>query len=291
MLFNLMGVFWLTSGLALIRRPERKRVMGKRVSWGLALIGILTGLLVISRNMTRRWVPEIVVVELLSVVILLTGVLHIKRRHMTKLLNAVFNMRYVAILAVIVPFFGAALMFLLGTLDTVNAYLIFFGLEEAEGTVDVGEATMVKLVASVDHFLFASILIIFALGLYYFLFRPAAHSGGEKTHKKHLSWNQLKNLGGMDEMLLKVIIMLLAVANLDWTVLVVPLTIIALALGLRWMQQGAEETDPFTTQPEPSPAKEAYLDELERLSELQDQGVISEDEFTARKKQILSGQS
>ena len=50
--------------------------MGKRVSWGLALIGSLTGLLVVSRNMTRRWVPEIAVVELLSVVILLTGVLH-----------------------------------------------------------------------------------------------------------------------------------------------------------------------------------------------------------------------
>ena len=85
-------------------------------------------------------------------------------------------MRYVAILAVIVPFFGAALMFLLGTLDTVNAYLIFFGQVEPEGTVDAGEAAMVKLVASVDHFLFATILIIFAFGLYYFLFRPAARS-------------------------------------------------------------------------------------------------------------------
>ena len=221
---------------------------------------------------------------------------------MTKFFNTVFNMRYVAILAVVVPFFGAALMFLLGTLDTVNAYLIFFGLEEAEGTVDAGEAAMVKLVASVDHFLFATILIIFALGLYFFLFRPAAHSGGEKSHKKHLSWNQLKNLGGMDEMLLKVIIMLLAVAflefmltsglgNLDWPVLVVPLTIIALALGLRWMQAGGEETDLLAATPESAPAKEAYLDELERLSELQDQGVISEDEFTARKKQILSGHS
>ena len=76
-------------------------------------------------------------------------------------------------------------------------------------------------------------------------------------------------------MLLKVIIMLLAVAflefmltsglgNLDWTVLVVPLTIIALALGLKWMQAGAEEIDLLAVQPESSPAKEAYLDELER---------------------------
>ena len=56
-------------------------------------------------------------------------------------------------------------------------------------------------------------------------------------------------------MLLKVIIMLLAVAflefmlnsglgSLNWPVLVVPITIIALAIGLRWMSQegdGSEE--------------------------------------------------
>ena len=76
--------------------------------------------------------------------------------------------------------------------------------------------------------------------------------------------------GGMDEMLLKVIIMLLAVAflkfmltsslgNLSWAVLVVPLTIIALALGLRWMQAGAEKTDLLPSPPESAPAQEAYL--------------------------------
>ena len=41
-----------------------------------------------------------------------------------------------AVLAVIAPFFGATLMFVLGSLDTVNAYLIFFGQIEPEGNVD-----------------------------------------------------------------------------------------------------------------------------------------------------------
>ena len=36
-------------------------------------------------------------------------------------------MRYAAVLAVIAPFFGAVLMLLLGTKDTVEAYLLFFG--------------------------------------------------------------------------------------------------------------------------------------------------------------------
>jgi predicted Zn-dependent peptidase len=57
------------------------------------------------------------------------------------------------------------------------------------------------------------------------------------------------------------------------------------------MQAGAEETDLLATTPESAPAKEAYLDELERLSDLLDQGVITEDEFTTKKKQILSAQS
>ena len=65
-------------------------------------------------------------------------------------------------------------------------------------------------------------------------------------------------------------------------------TIIALAIGLKWMQTGSEEIDLLASQPESLPAKESYLDELQRLSELLDQGVITEDEFTTRKKQILS---
>jgi hypothetical protein len=34
-------------------------------------------------------------------------------------------------------------------------------------------------------------------------------------------------------------------------------------------------------------AEESYLDELERLARLRDQGVISDEEFEAKKKQLL----
>ena len=85
---------------------------------------------------------------------------------MNKLFAAVFNLHYVAILAVIAPFFGAVLMLLLGTRDTIEAYLVFFGVEEPEGAVEAGEAAMIKLVASIDHFLFTAILMIFGVGLY-----------------------------------------------------------------------------------------------------------------------------
>ena len=93
MLFNIMGFFWLSSGFALIRRPDTKRVLGNRMSWVLGLVGTVAGLLVVTRNITRQWVPEIAVFELLGAVILFTGVLHmlgevrlggvVKRRHET----------------------------------------------------------------------------------------------------------------------------------------------------------------------------------------------------------------
>ena len=35
------------------------------------------------------------------------------------------------------------------------------------------------------------------------------------------------------------------------------------------------------------PEQESYLDELERLAKLRDQGVISDEEFEAKKKQLL----
>jgi uncharacterized membrane protein HdeD (DUF308 family) len=76
LLVNLMGFFWLSTGFALIRRPGPERVLGKRMSWVVGLVGVLTGLLVVSRKVTQRWVPEIAVIELGGTVILLTGLLH-----------------------------------------------------------------------------------------------------------------------------------------------------------------------------------------------------------------------
>jgi uncharacterized membrane protein HdeD (DUF308 family) len=75
-LVNMMGWFWLASGFALIRQPRTERAVGKPMSWGIGLVAMLTGLLVVTRDITRVWVPEIAVVELLGVAILLTGVVH-----------------------------------------------------------------------------------------------------------------------------------------------------------------------------------------------------------------------
>ncbi len=73
-LFNAMGLYWLTTGLVLIRQEARKG--GNRLFLVFAIFGVVTGLLVITRNLSRQWVPEVWVKGLLGAIILLTGLLH-----------------------------------------------------------------------------------------------------------------------------------------------------------------------------------------------------------------------
>ena len=74
MLFNAIGLFWLTSGIVLVRQEAHAR--GNRLSLASAIIGVVAGVLVLTRNLTSQWVAEVWVVGLLGGVILLTGVLH-----------------------------------------------------------------------------------------------------------------------------------------------------------------------------------------------------------------------
>ena len=76
MLGNFMGMFWLASGIISLRwgasgdHPHRFAVLT-------GVIGVLAGLAMLTRSLTRSWVQEDILFSLLGVVILLTGVLHI----------------------------------------------------------------------------------------------------------------------------------------------------------------------------------------------------------------------
>ena len=112
---------------------------------------------------------------------------------------------------------------------------------------------------------------------------------------------RLSKLEGMDLMLLKVIIMLLTVSFLEfilsagigtltWPTLVIPVTIIALAAALRWMQSGSDDEDSESSTEAsrtPKQAADSYLDELERLAALHGQGALSDEEFQTRKETIM----
>ena len=75
MLFNFMGFFWLMTGLVSIRQELHKR--GNRLVLFAGALGIVAGILVVTRNLSRQVLSEFWVVEILGIVILLSGIMHI----------------------------------------------------------------------------------------------------------------------------------------------------------------------------------------------------------------------
>jgi membrane protease subunit (stomatin/prohibitin family) len=57
-------------------------------------------------------------------------------------------------------------------------------------------------------------------------------------------------------------------------------------LGMR-EDFGRQEQQAQTAAPAAAPSEPEYVGELERLSQLRDQGIISNEDFEAKKKQIL----
>jgi uncharacterized membrane protein HdeD (DUF308 family) len=75
MLVNFMGMFWLASGIMSLRWGVR----GERVQrWPLlaGAIGILAGLIALTRNVTREVLGEVLVIIMLAGVMILTGLIH-----------------------------------------------------------------------------------------------------------------------------------------------------------------------------------------------------------------------
>ena len=77
LLLNLMGFFWLTIGITIIRRGQDEgRYPGKHTALITGLVCIVTGLIVVTRRLTRHWVGEDLFFFVLGTVILTTGLLH-----------------------------------------------------------------------------------------------------------------------------------------------------------------------------------------------------------------------
>ena len=79
-LANTMGFFWLVTGIALLRRSQDDpviEIVGNSRTRIIAIVGVVAGLLVVTRGLTRQIVPEGALIVLLGVVILLTGLVHL----------------------------------------------------------------------------------------------------------------------------------------------------------------------------------------------------------------------
>ncbi|MGD9146799.1 MAG: YqhA family protein [Anaerolineae bacterium] len=158
------------------------------------------------------------------------------------MLQAFFRIRYMVVLAVVAALLGALLLILLGGWHTIEGFLLFVGLQTPKVAGNASLETVVKVIEALDSFLLAFVLLVFAYSTY-FLF---VHEEVDEERQKRIrmpTWLQVEDLDDMKQVLLRVIMVLLSVyllqlvfvegTNLAWTTLILPASIVAIAVSLK----------------------------------------------------------
>jgi len=148
----------------------------------------------------------------------------------------IFKFRHISWVAIISSLIGSALMFFIGALKTFYAVTTFFknNNDTPLSSIDLATTYVIK---SLDAFLIAFVLFIFSYGIYkLFIAR-------DNTPYKTLSWINVSSISQLKEILAEVIIVIIFVKflevvllnlnSLTWEVIILPISIVLLALGLK----------------------------------------------------------
>jgi uncharacterized membrane protein YqhA len=172
---------------------------------------------------------------------------------MPRLLTAMKWTRFISVLAILSSLAGALIMFWIGTTNTVKAILLVAGIEEAmiEGSsIDPAELATIELLECLDDFLVGLAFLYFAYGIYSLFIQL-----GRKVPDQP-SWLRVSNISTLKKTLLELLVVLLTVIfvkgllerlsfrSLEWTYLVIPLSILAIATSTRLLRLDSEEPAP-----------------------------------------------
>jgi uncharacterized membrane protein YqhA len=182
---------------------------------------------------------------------------------MPRLRITILRTRFISVLAVLSSLVGALVMFWIGTTNTLEAILIVAGVKEAVlkgSSIDPAELVTIELLESLDDFLVGLAFLFFAYGIFSLFIQL-----GRKDPNTP-AWLQVDSIGKLKKMLLELLVVLLTVVfvkgllvrlsfqNLEWTYLVIPISILAIATSTRLLQLDHE--DPAASAPADS-VKEA----------------------------------
>lgn len=121
-----------------------------------------------------------------------------------------FNARLIVILAVLGSLTGSFLMFVKGAIAIFHTAVEFVKHPMAHsGHGDGGEDLSVSLISSVDAFLFATVLLIFAMGIYELFISKI--DPASRTAESRPNWLQIHSLDDLKGAVGKVILMILIV--------------------------------------------------------------------------------
>ena len=152
--------------------------------------------------------------------------------------------RYVSLVAIVSSLLGSALMFIIGAKTTYYAYATYFFGYSPTGDLEnlkSSHVATVFLVKSIDAFLIGLVLFIFAYGVYWVFIAQDTKTGGTDPLKSI----RITNIGHLKNILAEVIIIILFVLFLEtelkninnptWEMLVIPISILLLSLGLKFL--------------------------------------------------------
>jgi uncharacterized membrane protein YqhA len=123
-----------------------------------------------------------------------------------------FNSRFITMFAVLGSLASSLAMFMKGTLQIINSIVIFYHeiLEFHPGAAHGPDTMVPSLVASVDNYLFATVLLIFSMGLYeLFISKIDPTSRQDETRP---NWLKISSLDDLKSSLGKVVLMILIVS-------------------------------------------------------------------------------
>lgn len=148
--------------------------------------------------------------------------------------------RYISIIAVVASAFGSLLMFIIGAIKVVRAYLAVFSENILTGAgVGAGaNVAIVYLVQAIDAFLIAIGLMIFGGGIYN-LFVHAIPDG----HRKLFG---IESIAQLKSLLAELIVVILIVKFLEealhsdaayqWDIIVLPAGVLLIAIAVRLLR-------------------------------------------------------
>ena len=165
-------------------------------------------------------------------------------------MKKIFNLfRFVSWIAIGCSLLGALLLFIVGAVKTYTAYSIIALGQQPEGQfshLELSEVATTYLIKSLDTFLIALVLFIFAHGVF------TLFISDKQYHKTApvLKWIQTPNIGRLKNILGEVIVIILFVKflemilinlnSLTWSMLILPCSILLLALSLKLLGLGRE---------------------------------------------------
>lgn len=160
--------------------------------------------------------------------------------------------RFISWVAIICSLMGSVLLFFVGAMKTYSAFATVFLTPDSAASLahlETSDVATTYLIKSLDTFLIALVLFIFAHGVFTLFI-----SNQKIEHKTSvLKWISTPNIGRLKSILGEVIVIILFVkfleiiliniTHLSWEILILPISIVLLAISLKFLGLGREENN------------------------------------------------